>query len=414
MKTSNLIIGAGFTGLGASFSNGFKTLEKNSFAGGICSSYKKESFKFELGGGHWIFGLDNCTKNLFERFDILKSYERKAAIFFIGNLESTKDLSGLFINYPIQLNINQLGKKLENKIISEINNIKKESTSNIMSDWLLYSFGNTLNEIFFKPFHEKYTDSLYKEIITQDMYKTPNILKSEKGYNVSFYYPSNGLDFLTKKISEECDINYDSCVEKIDLEDKVVYLSNGKYLEYKKLISTLPLNILTTISSIKRFESPYTSVLVLNIGAKIGKNKISKHGYHWIYIPDSKSGFHRIGYYSNIDNSFLPQNIVNDDLASIYVEFSFRNSNKPSKEKIDTIISKTIIELKEIGFIDDVIIVDPTWIEVAYTWNNRNDNYINDTLEYLKTKDIFSIGRYGRWCFQGISESFKEGYNFNC
>ena len=50
--------------------------------------------------------------------------------------------------------------------------------------------------------------------------------------------------------------------------------------------------------------APDTSVLVVNIGAKKG-NKCPDD--HWLYTPESQAGFHRVGFYSNVDVSFLPK-----------------------------------------------------------------------------------------------------------
>ena len=53
---------------------------------------------------------------------------------------------------------------------------------------------------------------------------------------------------------------------------------------------------------------PHTSVLVLNLGVTLPDTPLARNGYHWLYIPDSRSGFHRIGYYSNVDPPlFLPK-----------------------------------------------------------------------------------------------------------
>ena len=43
------IIGAGFTGLGAGLTSGFKIFEASDEPGGICASYQKEGFRFEIG-----------------------------------------------------------------------------------------------------------------------------------------------------------------------------------------------------------------------------------------------------------------------------------------------------------------------------------------------------------------------------
>jgi hypothetical protein len=42
-----------------------------------------------------------------------------------------------------------------------------------MADWLVESFGTTLNRMFFAPFHDLYTAGLYTDIAPQDVYKSP-------------------------------------------------------------------------------------------------------------------------------------------------------------------------------------------------------------------------------------------------
>ena len=70
-------------------------------------------------------------------------------------------------------------------------------------------------------------------------------------------------------------------------------------------ISTEELAEQLTMAGLEVDEEPadYTSVLVLNIGATRGKKCPDDH---WLYIPDSESRFHRVGFYSNVDASFMP------------------------------------------------------------------------------------------------------------
>ena len=53
-------------------------------------------------------------------------------------------------------------------------------------------------------------------------------------------------------------------------------------------------------------------------------------------------------------------------------------------------------------------VVESNRITHAYTWIGRNtdrDGY----LAKLREKGIESIGRYGKWKFQGIAESIRDG-----
>ena len=55
---SRWIIGGGMTGLATGMASGFGVLERLDHPGGICASYERDGYRFELGGGHWIFGGD--------------------------------------------------------------------------------------------------------------------------------------------------------------------------------------------------------------------------------------------------------------------------------------------------------------------------------------------------------------------
>ena len=87
-----------------------------------------------------------------------------------------------------------------------------------MKEWLESSFGATLCEYFFFPFHDLYTDGLYDSIAPQDSYKSPVDLAavrrgsieagSQAGYNVSFLYPERGLDALARELASRCRVQY--------------------------------------------------------------------------------------------------------------------------------------------------------------------------------------------------------------
>ena len=186
--------------------------------------------------------------------------------------------------------------------------------------------------------------------------------------------------------------------------------SDGSGDKFEKLISTLPLNKALDYTGLQIDEEKddYTSVLVLNIGATKGADCPDDH---WLYIPESKSKFHRVGFYSNVDSSFLPKSSrVSKDKVSIYVERSYPNGQKPSAEDIMAYRDSVIAELRDWKFIKDAETVHPTWIDVAYTWARPNSRWKQIALEELMKVNVLQIGRYGQWRFQGIADSIKEGF----
>ena len=425
-ETSNtIVIGSGFTGLGLGLSGNVSILEAKDSPGGICSSYKKNGFKFEIGGGHWIFGNDREALELVERFAKCNRYYRKSAVYFAGNLDETAKLMNTFVEYPIQNNLRQLGSETAKKCLIDIFAKSRDPDSSTMEEWMKHYFGDELCSIFFAPFHEKYTAGLYKEIAPQDPHKSP--LSKEKiiegafenpgaavGYNISFIYPQEGLDRLALAMAQRCRITYQSKVVSIDLDSKIVHLQNGDTRRYEKLVSTAPLTDLLRMTGLSKKvgkNDPYTSVLVVNIGAELADAVEARNGNHWIYVPDSSTGFHRVGYYSNVDPIFLPEKMRAhpDKFGSLYVEFAFANGAIPDRQRIEKLCQGTVEELKEWKFIKKELVVDPTIIDVAYTWSYPKSDWISRSINELRSFDIISAGRYGQWKFQGILESLKEG-----
>jgi protoporphyrinogen oxidase len=426
-KTETIILGAGMTGLSAGLVSGKPVFEAETVPGGICSSYYLEPksstpqfnepedgevYRFEIGGGHWIFGGDPAVLKFIKTLTPVKSYKRKSSVFF--------SKEKLYVPYPIQNHLSYLGKNFAITSINEIVN-SPDGIPKTMEDWLVQSFGKTLMKKFFAPFHELYTAGLWTKIAPQDAYKSPVNLKLalqgayEKippavGYNVTYLYPKKGLNFLSQLMASRCNVDYGMRVSRIDSKKKEVSFSDGTVIDYKKIISTLPLNIMLELCGMEIDEENdlYTSVLVLNIGAVKGRKCPDDH---WLYIPDSDSGFHRVGFYSNVDPSFLPTSSRKaQNRVSIYVEKAFKPGSKPSKKEINSYSKKVVKELQSLKFIQESETVHPTWIEVAYTWSKPGSNWKQIAIKELEKKSIYQIGRYGRWVFQGIADSIKDGF----
>jgi protoporphyrinogen oxidase len=356
-----LILGAGITGLSAGIKTGFPVYEMSDVPGGICRSYTKDGFEFSVGGGHWLFGNVDYVKTLAE----LNEYERKAGIYYNTTFP-----------YPIQT-------LAEKPIIQHIDSMKY---------WLSAKFGGPQCNLFFHPFNEKYTAGLYDEIVQIDDYKSPPA--GGKGFCPVFYDPKEGLNALINAMSDKCEIYYKQKAIAIIPDDKTIIFDNGNYkfpMVYDDIISTLPLDTLMSMCG-QTCDLPYTSVFGLNIGAEPDVNTPKEH---WLYVPFCKSGFYRVGVYSNI----RPNNKI-----SLWVETAFKpGESHPTSGEI-------IKELQDWRFIGEVYTADETYIKHAYTWNHNKEER-ERCIQWLKDHNIHSIGRYGKWRFQGIVESIADGLN---
>jgi protoporphyrinogen oxidase len=415
------------TGLAAGMASGFPVYEATEEPGGICSSYyirpgeterrhrtppDEEAYRFEIGGGHWIFGGNPVVLQLIQSLTPAKVYSRRSSVY-LPNL-------GLFVPYPIQNHLRHLGTDLAARALKEmVEAAQTAQSTETMAEWLRASFGDTLCDLFFDPFHELYTAGLWRSIAPQDAYKSPvnfglateGAFKDVQavGYNVTFIYPEEGLNTLAQRMASRSDIRFSKRVVRIDAQAKAVHFADGEMARYERLLSTLPLNRMIEMAGLETSDrpNPSPSVLVFNIGAVKGPQCPDDH---WVYVPSSKSGFHRVGFYSHVDQSFLPMSSRSQqDRVSIYVERAF-----PGGERVDSAAAvalgrQIVEELRGWSWISTAEVVDPTWIDVAYTWSWPRSHWRDQALEALERRGIFQVGRYARWIFQGIAESIQDG-----
>jgi protoporphyrinogen oxidase len=428
VSQNDLIIGAGMTGLAAGISSGLPVYEAAAIPGGICSSYYMkpgeaeplpddasaadidQAYRFEIGGGHWIFGGDPTVLRYIENAVDMVRYERVSSVYFPD--------TGKYVPYPLQNNLRFLDPALAATAIDEM--ARPKGVTETMEQWLNEHFGQTLGKLFFGPFHELYTAGLYDRIAPQDAYKSPvdiglavrgALLDAPPvGYNTTFLYPGQGLDALARKMAESCDVRYGKRVVGVDGTRRRVSFADGSEVEYRNILSTLPLNVAVEMAGVTTAApaDPHSSVLVLNIGGPRGPRCPDDH---WLYIPASDNGFHRVGFYSNVDRSFLPRDSrAEGSRVSIYVEKAFAPGQAPSADEVTRYGAAVAEELIRWGYISAAEVVHPTWIEVAYTWSWPRSAWRGQAMSALQKLGIFQIGRYGRWTFQGIADSIRDGF----
>lgn len=424
MSSRKIILGAGVTGLSAGLDTDYAVFEAESNPGGIVASYyvgadgvshprrvDDETYRFELGGGHWIFGGNPELLQFLHGFCTTRAYERRSAVYFPDR--------DAYVPYPIQNNLAHLPDDVRKRVLGEILD-GAPVEGDTLRDWLLRHFGPTLCEIFFFPFHELYTAGLYPEIAPQDPYKTPVdrelILAGARGetkavgYNNTFVYPVEGLDGMLRAMADRCHVSYGKRAVALDTSRGYVGFEDGSEVGCDRVVSTLPLHQALEMSDLDAGTTPadpYSSVLVVNIGARRGPRCPDEH---WLYVPHSTSGFHRIGLYHAVDDAFLPASARgNDTHAALYVESAFRAGTRPSPEEIDRRCARIVAELQDWGMIAAVDVVSPTWVEVAYTWRRPDSDWRDDAMRRLLERGVLQTGRYGKWQFQGIADSILDG-----
>lgn len=428
-----VVLGAGITGLSAAYAGGFTVLEENPHPGGICASYYirpsnterlssappgEDAYRFERGGGHWIWGGDTALLRLLTKFSTLLSYSRAASVYLASQER--------MVPYPLQYHLGALDSRIARTALRELQHCASQPLqAHTLAEWLMASFGPTLNELFFGPFHDRYTSGLYSSIAPQDPAKSPFDLErataglttsssSNNGYNPTFLYPREGLNAVVAGLAARTATQYEARICGIDTPRRRAVLAGGREYQYSHLISTLPLDRVLEITGAAGTSlrpDPSTSVLVINLGATRGSRCPEAH---WVYIPDSASGFYRVGFYSNIDQGFLPlRRRTQGTHVAAYIEHSRRAGQRPDLQERASVVAQTVRELQAWGWIKDVEVLDSTWVDTAYTWNWPGSSWTADSVKQLASVDIYQVGRYARWARdvtgQSILGSMRDG-----
>lgn len=402
-KCKYLVLGGGISGL--FFGNRYKNedfiiLEKDSECGGYCRTIKRNGYIWDYAGHFFHFTneqLKNEFKNIFK--DSVKRI-KNTKIFYKSKL----------IDYPFQKNIHQLPKQeMIECLVGLFEKIECSEYSNFLQ--MLYGkFGVGITEKFLKPYNEKLYACDLNKLDVEAMgrfFPYANIkdiilnmkTKNNTSYNNEFYYPKEGaqsyIDHLLKNINQE-KISLNENVEKIDIFNKIVYTNKNIY-NYEFLISSIPLNKFLKKSDIHtNTEFSYNKVLVFNLG--FDKESLNKD-IHWIYVPDKKINFYRIGFYNNI---------IGSEKLSMYVEIGFSENDDIN---IDKELSDTLSNLKKMKIIDEhklvdynALIMDPAYVHIT----KESLKTVNKLKEDMEKIGIYFIGRYGKWTYCSIEDCMKD------
>lgn len=414
MNIKYLIIGAGISGL--TFANYIKDdnyaiLEKESEVGGYCRTIKRGDFIWDYAGHFFHFKTDEFKKIFIDNVnpeDII--YKDKCTKILYKNS---------LIDYPFQTNIHELEKEEFIDCLYDLFNKEEKDNYDNFLDMLYGKFGKSIVEKFLKPYNEKLyacdLKKLDKEAMGRffpyaDLKQIINNMKNNKdsSYNNTFLYPKKGagsfIDILYNKLDKN-KVLLDTTITSIDLKNKIVTTNAGNKYKFEYLINTAPLNHFLELFGDEEFEKlkdelSYNKVLVFNLGFN-KKSKFTKE--HWMYIPDKKCNYYRIGFYDNI---------LDSEKLSMYIEIGYdKNADINVKEQLRL----TLENLKKQNIIDDTmqleeympIIMDPAYVHI----NGITYEKILKLKQYLSQTNIYTIGRYGGWTYCSMEDCMIEAKN---
>lgn len=414
-----VIIGAGLTGLSTAYHLeqlgffNYDILEKESTVGGLCRSVHNNGFTFDY-TGHLLHISDSYTKNLVDTLiglDKFNYIERQSFIYS----------HDIFSRYPFQTNLYGLPATTIADCIENFINRKKINNPKTFYQWVLTNFGAGFAKHFFIPYQEKqfcrsahtfsaqWTGRFVPQTSLEEIIRGIQTDRTNHiGYNSCFYYPKiGGIEIIpnsfAKQLAQPIHTNHE--VKNINLKNKVITCTNGTQYPFDILINTAPLNqILKKIIDINssQFYAQHKKLAassVLNINLGIARKNISTK--HWVYFPEKKFPFYRLGFSSNFSHNITP-----NKYSSLYIECAYHNTYK--QELVNHAITHacSLFDIKQNEIMDTTILELPTAYALYTPWRDAN---INKLLARLREVGIYSIGRYGSWKYASMQEALCEG-----
>lgn len=464
-----VILGAGLSGLSCAYHLKEKVKEKNLLSlsvyerenrvGGLCRSDISKGFIFDY-TGHLLHLKNSYVKNLIKSLlrRNLNRIKRKAWIYSKRS----------YTRYPFQANTYGLSQKVVKECLSGFIEARcknprfcrteahlRNKNQNINGaydlqpvhfssfyDWIIYTFGEGFAKHFMIPYNRKMwtihprkmtCEWIGRFIPLPDLREVLMGAITDQckafGYNTYFYYPKRGgiqvlSDALSRRIQKY--LYFGKEVKEICLSKKLITFVDGERLKYDCLVSTLPLkelilkiikdvspNVKTSARALK-----YNSVLNINLG--VDRKDISNK--HWIYFPEKKFIFYRVGFPMNFSSFTVPAGT-----SSIYIEISYRkdrvaiphlqdkNSIYTSgriigKEEMINKIMKDLINARILKKSDKILTTKILNIKHAYViYDNQYQRTTNIIHRFLKNNNIYSIGRYGAWKYSTMEDAILEG-----
>lgn len=402
----DIIIGAGISGLSyAAFCghDDYLILEQSDRIGGYCKTTERNGFVWDY-SGHFFHFKDKDIEEFIAQgipaSDLL-TVHKNTQIRYKDRL----------IDYPFQMNIHQLPQQEFIECLYDLFENPTKEFSNF-KEMLYAKFGKSIADKFLIPYNSKLyacdLNTLDKDAMGRffPYAEKEQIVRNFKAanndtYNATFVYPKHGaiqyVDSMASHVKKDA-IRLNETVVSINTKEHIVTLQSGEEIHYDRLISTMPFSkLMDLVGAPKKQMLSWNQVLVFNLG--FDKQSLDTKN-HWIYFPEDKYCFYRVGFYSNI---------LGTDKCSLYVELGF---DKEAVIRPEDYLPRVLHDLQEAQIISadmkvvdhETIIMNPAYVHVSA----EASQYVSAQKEQLEKADVYSIGRYGSWTYCSIEDNIKE------
>lgn len=425
ISTDILVVGGGLSGLAAArslqaSSAKYILLERCPVLGGLTRTSEVGDFCFDY-TGHFLH---------------LQRYASPAAIPFAGlhdddwisvGRHASCYVADRMITAPFQYHLAELPPLVLEECIrsyDERPRLNKTSAASFM-EYLVCGFGGAIADIFLIPQNEKTLaislDRLSMNAVKRffpvaDEAAIKQGIKGEpsaiSGYNASFWYPRvGGIELLSRGLSnglERYYLNQEVCT--VDLDRRRVRTRGGLEICWDSLLTSVPLPFFCFLTGDPELiqaakQLTHSTTICVNIGLR-GEVALPLRDQHWIYVPDRKIPFYRVGVYSNISAGSCASGH-----SAIYAEVGIPAEHLSASD-LFALQENVINALEILGWLDrrKVECILTHTLCCAYVHHTSEaETAVGQIFARLARDGVWPIGRYGCWDYISMEDSIING-----
>ncbi len=419
-----VILGAGISGLSAADAleelspGSYAIYEKAHTVGGLCRTQQADGYRFDT-VSHVLHFRSRETEQLVHGLfdDGLIRRERSAWIHFQGR----------HVPYPFQTHLNALPASAQAACVGGY--VKAWMKRKLgggrqpgnFGEWVDEYFGGGIARHFMRPYNRKLW-GIEPEKMSLDWIR-PFVPRTELGqvisnlisrrnhhqlgYNPWFFYPGQGgiqalCEAFQKRLTA---VNLEHEAVEIDLERHSIRFQDGGRASYDRLISTMPLPTLIERSrgvpeDLRREVSGLRWTSLLNLTFCL-RRPVPKP-FHWVYFPEAAYPFFRLVFPSNLCAELAPE-------GGGLIAAEISNPEPGRENELERLVMACLERLGWISHPDDVVRVARNYFPFAYPVHDLDRaRRVRRLLEFLESRQVWSIGRFGAWRYSSIDDAITE------
>jgi protoporphyrinogen oxidase len=177
-------------------------------------------------------------------------------------------------------------------------------------------------------------------------------------------------------------------------------------IAYRRLVSSIPLSKLIELiedvpeavrEAAGRLRATHLYYLDVALRGPVGQP------YHWIYVPEDRYPFYRVGCYSHFSKEMAPPG-----KACLYVELVDRQP--PSVDVLLPAVAAALCEMGVVANQEAIVFARLRRIDHAYViFDDCHASSVETVHAYLREVGIVSTGRYGAWNYSSMGDALAFG-----